>query len=54
MDNPKSKLTRRQFLERSAAAGVASAIAMPAIARRAAFPYVSWTLAFSSVLTSPP
>jgi len=35
MDMPKSKLTRRQFLERSAAAGAVSAIAMPAIARRA-------------------
>lgn len=35
MDKPKSKLTRRQFLERSAAAGVASTIAMPAVLRRA-------------------
>lgn len=35
MDKPKSKLTRRQFLERSAAVGVASTVAMPVLGRRA-------------------
>ena len=35
MDKPKSKLTRRQFLERSAIVGVASTVALPSLGRRA-------------------
>src|SRR5262245_35475640 len=35
MDKSNSTLNRRQFLERSAAVGVASAVALPSLGRRA-------------------